>query len=444
MVSGRELALKILNEIDNEGAYSTLSVKKALDDNDRKDAGFIRELVYGVLKNQRLIDEIIIESSSIRMKKIHPMILLILRIGIYQIIFMDTIPESAAVDEAVKLAKKYGHKGTIGFVNGILRGIASRKTFFMNEDYKSGDHDLGIKFSHPDYMVRLWIEQYGLDFTRDLLKSNNKVPPFTIRTNTLKVSTKDLMHRLESYGFETVKGSIARDSIIVTNPKAMTNLPEFKEGLFTIQDEASMIVTEVINPTAGSFVIDVCSAPGGKSTHIAQWTGDNGAVIARDIYPHKLILVDGLAKRLGIKTIKTELWDALKIDDGLLNKADYCLVDAPCSGLGLIRRKPDIKWTRSRDDIRELSLIQSRILTAASGYVKPGGTLVYSTCTINKEENIDIIRKFLFANKDFELQPIVLSTGKVISKSQSEGFLELYPSIHGTDGFFIAKLVRAV
>jgi 16S rRNA (cytosine967-C5)-methyltransferase len=443
MESGRELAIKILNRIQNEGAYSTLAVKKALEDkSERKDSGFIRELVYGVLENQRLIDEIVKESSSVKIRKIHPIILIILRTAIYQLLFMDTVPESAIVNEAVNLAKKYGHRGTTGFVNGLLRGVSSKKAYFKSEEYMSQECELGIRYSHPDYLVALWRTQYGLEFTKDLLKANNSVPPFTIRNNTLKIDSTDLISILEAEGCETEPGKYSKDCIIIKNPRSMTRLSAYTDGLFTIQDEASMLVTEVLNAQKDSLILDVCSAPGGKATHIAQWIGDKGTIIARDIYPHKLKLIEELSLRLGIKSIKSEIWDAKEPDDKLKYKVDYCLVDAPCSGLGLIRRKPDIKWTRTSEELIELSRLQTIILKTASNYIKPGGTLVYSTCTINRQENLDVITNFLRESTDFRLVPIELANGVKISATQDSGYLELYPNIHGTDGFFMAKMVR--
>lgn len=443
MESGRELVLKILNRIQNEGAYSNLAVKRALEDgNQRRDAGFVRELVYGVLENQRLIDEVIRESSKIRIKKIHPIIHIILRSAIYQLLFMDTVPESAAVNEAVNLAKKYGHRGTVGFVNGVLRGVSSKKSYFLGDGFMAEENEIGIRYSHPDYMVDLWRNQYGLEFTMELLKANNSVPPFTIRTNTLKIDTRELISLLSIEGYETELGKYAKDCIIIKNPRAMTRLRAYEEGLFTIQDEASMLVTEVLDPKTDSLILDVCSAPGGKSTHIAQWINDKGKIISRDIYPHKIKLIEELTMRLGIKSIKVEQWDALEFDDKLKNIVDYCLVDAPCSGLGLIRRKPDIKWTRTREELVEISKLQTNILKTASAYVKPGGTLVYSTCTINRHENLDVVTDFLENNADFRFEPIELNSGTKISLMQKNGYLELYPNIHGTDGFFMAKMVR--
>ena len=443
MKKGREEALHILSEINQKGAYSTLAIKKNLEmESQRKDANFIRELVYGVLENKRLIDKIIEESSTVKLRKIHPMIMEIIRIGVYQLLFLDHIPESAAVNESVKLAKAYGHKGTVGYVNGVLRGIASKKGYYKDLDFMSDDEMMAVKFSHPDFMVDIWIKQYGIDFTKDLLAANNSVPPFSIRVNTLKCTVEDLRSLLLSKGIQTEKGKLAKDSLIVKNPHEIISLEEYTNGLFTVQDEASMMVTEAMNPKIGSVCLDICAAPGGKSTHIAQWMNDEGLVISRDIYPHKIMLVNHLKDRLGISSINVQLHDAMVFDSELEGKVDYCLVDAPCSGLGLIRRKPDIKWTRTADELKVLSQLQYRMLQNASSYLNLGGVLIYSTCTLNYQENLEVITDFLSSDPRFKLTPIEFDSGKVISETQESGYLELYPHIHGSDGFFIARMQR--
>jgi 16S rRNA (cytosine967-C5)-methyltransferase len=441
--TGREEALHILSEINQKGAYSTLAIKKNLEmESQRKDANFIRELVYGVLENKRLIDKIIEESSSVKLRKIHPMILEIIRIGVYQLLFLDHIPESAAVNESVKLAKAYGHKGTIGYVNGVLRGIAAKKSYYKSIEFMSGEEMVAVKFSHPDFMVDIWVEQYGIDFTKKLLTANNSVPPFTIRVNTLKCKVEELRSLLLSKGIQAVKGQLAEDSLIIRNPHEIISTEEYNNGLFTIQDEASMMVTEAMNPEIGSVVLDVCAAPGGKSTHIAQWMNDEGIVISRDIYPHKIILINHIKDRLGISSIDAQLHDAFVFDNELEGKVDYCLVDAPCSGLGLIRRKPDIKWTRTVDELKALSQMQNKMIQTASSYLKVGGVLLYSTCTLNNQENLGVIRNFLNNDSRFKLTPIEFNSGKVVSETQEYGYLELYPHIHDSDGFFIARMQR--
>jgi 16S rRNA (cytosine967-C5)-methyltransferase len=443
-INSREIALKVLQNINQKDGYSNISIKNHINDNvSLKDEGFIRELVYGVVENKMYLDYIISKASKIKQKKIHPTINEILRLGIYQIVFMDKIPISAAVNESVKLAKKYGHKGTIGFVNGILRAISRDVDYFKKIEEKNEQKALSIKYSHPEYLVSRFIKEFGYDFTVDILKANNSKPLLNIRVNTIKTNKKELMNLLNKRGFEISEGEYAKDAIIVYNPQRITSLQEFKDGYFTIQDESSMLVGQILAPKEGSLVLDVCSAPGGKSTHIAAIMNNRGRVIARDLHEHKIRLIEENKKRLEINIIDSEVYDALKLDKSLIEKADYCLVDAPCSGFGLIRRKPEIKWNRKENDIKELSTLQYEILNVSKEYVKKGGILMYSTCTILDEENICIINKFLEENKNFKLTSIeneVVNIDKI--NSLKDGYIQLYPNIHNTDGFFIAKMVK--
>ncbi|RKD34364.1 16S rRNA (cytosine(967)-C(5))-methyltransferase RsmB [Thermohalobacter berrensis] len=443
--NSRQIALRVLYEINEKKAYSNISLNKNIDyDVGNIDDSFIRELVYGVLENRLYIDHIIKQFSKVKFKKISPMIREILRMGIYQIIFMDRIPDSAACNESVKLAKKYGHRGVYGFVNGVLRNIVRNKNNIKlpNKSKKPIEH-LSLKYSHPKWMVERWIAEYGFDFTESLLAENNKKPKLNIRVNTLKITREELMDILERKGLEVQKTKYANDGIIVENPKKITNLEEFKNGFFQIQDESSMLVAQIMEPKEDSLVVDVCSAPGGKATHLAQKMNNKGKIISRDIYDHKLNLINKSAKRLGIDIIDTEKFDALKIDEKLIGKADFCLVDAPCSGLGLLRRKPDIRWNKNRDDLKEIASLQYKILKNASKYLKPEGTLIYSTCTIEKEENIELVKRFLEKNSNFKLIGFDhLINYKENLDTLKDGYIELYPHIHRTDGFFIAKLIK--
>jgi 16S rRNA (cytosine967-C5)-methyltransferase len=291
--------------------------------------------------------------------------------------------------------------------------------------------------------VNRFIHDFGFDFTVELLKANNSKPSLNIRVNTLKIEKEELMRLLREKGFELTEGEYARDAIIVHNPYKITSTIEFKKGLFTIQDESSMLVGQILNPMEGSTVLDVCSAPGGKSTHMAAIMKNKGKIIARDFYEHKIKLIEENKKRLGIDIIETEEYDALKLDNNLIEKVDYCLVDAPCSGFGLIRRKPEIKWNRKEEDIKELSKLQYEILNVCKNYVKKGGILLYSTCTILDEENICIIYKFLEENKNFKLISIDNEI-KICDNINTlkDGYIQLYPNIHNTDGFFIAKMIK--
>lgn len=443
MISTREAAIRVLSEVQDEGKFSNKALQEySQTDMSLEDKRLLRELVYGVLENRMYIDNIIESASNIRMKKIHPMVLQILRVGIYQIGFMDRIPAHAAINESVKLAKKYGHKGTVGYVNGILRKIdREREKFFLSETPNNME-ELSIRYSHPGFLVDLWIRQFGFEFTKELLKANNTRPLLNIRVNTLKIDRESLLDKLSKYDLQLIRGELSRDCIKVVNPENITDSKEFRDGFFTIQDESSMLVTDVSSPNEKELILDVCSAPGGKATHMAQRMNDKGKIIARDLYPQKISLVMENCKRLGISIIEGQVYDAGVFDESLRGKVDVCLVDAPCSGFGLLRRKPDIKFNRSKKDLDTLIEIQSKILNNAAGYVKSGGKLIYSTCTLNKNENLDQVRNFLIKNPDFSLVPIDLPGGIVIGKTQNEGYIELYPHVHGTDGFFIAKMIR--
>lgn len=442
--SAREVALNILEDVLEKGAYSNISISKNLSNIKKEDESLIREIVYGVLENRGYIDYIIKMFSKTKFRKISPVIKNILRIGIYQILFMDKIPDSAAVNEAVKLAKKYSHKGTYGFVNGLLRNVIRNQNNITLPNKKSNKKEyLETKYSHPRWLIDRWIGEFKERFTEELLIANNSKPYLNIRVNTLKTTRDNLIKSLGEEGLEVEPTEYSKDGIIVKNPIRITDSKEFKNGKFQIQDESSMLVAQIMDPKPESFVIDVASAPGGKATHIAQMMENKGLIIARDIYNHKLKLIDENARRLGIDIIKTEKFDALQVDEKLIGKADYCLVDAPCSGLGLIRRKPEIRWNKKEEDINEISKIQYDILLKASKYVKKGGILVYSTCTIGKDENINIIERFLKDNKNFILKPFdELLPKKQLLDHASRGYIELYPNIHGTDGFFISKLMK--
>lgn len=439
----RELALKVLLEINEKDAYSNIQLNKMDKDMDIRDENLIREIVYGIIENKLFIDHIISKASKIRLKKIHPYILEILRIGIYQIIFMGRIPDSAAVNESVKLAKKYGHKGTIGYVNGLLRAVTRDKDKFSTIDSSNMIDYISIKYSHPKWLVERWIEEFGIDFTEELCKANNDRPSLNIRVNTLKINREDLLLKLANKGIKVRKGLYAKDCLIIDEANNITGLKEFEDGLFTIQDESSMLVAQIMDPREGSTVLDVCSAPGGKSTHMAQYMGNKGLIISRDIFDHKTRLIKENADRLGIDIIEVENYDALIRDDSLLEKIDYLLLDAPCSGFGLIRRKPEIKWNRLQEDIYHLSKLQYDIIDNVKDYVKPGGTLIYSTCTIEKDENILLIHKFIKENPNFKLESII---DKFEYKEEidtlKEGYIQLFPHLHNTDGFFIAKMIK--
>jgi len=441
----REIALKTIYDINEKGAYSNIALNKQLMSNAFKDVdrAFITDLVYGTIKWKLTIDYIISSFSSIKLKKISPWIINILRLGVYQILYMDRIPESAACNESVKLAKKFGHAASSSFVNGVLRNVARNKSSITYPDKeKNPAMYLSVKYSHPEWLVERWISDFGFDFTEGLLASNNEVPDFTVRVNTLKTSKEDLMADLSKNGIQAIEGKAVEEAIILRNPGSFLNLSSYKLGHFQVQDESSMLSAIILDPKPGQLVIDVCSAPGGKATHMAQIMKNKGQIIARDVHEHKIDLINEAAKRLGISIIKAEVHDATLVDESLLEKADRVLVDAPCTGYGIIRKKPDIKWTRTMTDIKEITDLQFKILSAASKYVKPGGSIVYSTCTIEKEENRDLVERFLAHNKDFEFEEFDELLPGVLKEYSGKGYIELYPNINRIDGFFIAKMKK--
>ena len=442
----RELALKVLVDVLKNGAYSNIELNNCLGSNDLKscDRAFITEIVYGVLKYKERIDYVIGKFSKIKLKKISDWILNILRIGIYQLMFMDRVPVSAAVNESVKLAKRYGHAYSAKFVNGVLRSVAGGIDNIVYPDEKNEPLEyLSVWYSYPKWLVKKCLEDFGYEFTKDFLESSNKKPNFCVRVNLTKTTVDDLVKLLKKEGIIAQKSKIYDRGLIIQNPGNITNNKLYKEGYFTIQDESSMLVANILNPSRGDMVLDVCAAPGGKTTHIAELMENTGCVYSRDLYEHKVLLIEKAAERLGLSNIKAGVFDAQKLDVSMCDKMDIVLVDAPCTGLGIIRRKPDIKWKKEICDVGDISNTQYKILKNASKYVKNGGHLVYSTCTIEREENIYIINKFLKEHTNFVPVDITDRVPKdFMCLTAKEGYIELYPNVHKIDGFFIAKMKK--
>lgn len=439
-MDAREIGFKVLCDIEKNNNYSNISINKhfknlEISDMDR---GLATELIYGVVENKYYLDYIINKLSKIKVKKMSTYVKIFLRMGTYQILFLDSISDYAAVNETVKLSKKYDKKSS-GFINAILRNEIRNKDTIMDITEEDSVKYLSIKYSYNSWIIKNWIDNFGQEFTEDLLEANNEKPSIYIRTNTLKVSREELIEKLNQEGITCLKVPMVEEAIKVEKLKNIENNELFKAGLFTIQDISSMIVGKVINPKEDSLILDVCSAPGGKSTHLATLMNNTGQVVARDIFEHKLKLIKATVNRLGLKNVRVEGFDASEIDENSINKFDYVLADVPCSGLGIIRRKPEIKY-KKEEELEDITSIQKKILENASKYVKIGGTLVYSTCTVQDMENINIITSFIEKNNNFELTPI--DTVNVDLDNQDKGYLKIYPNIHGIDGFFIAKLKR--
>lgn len=423
----RLAATKILYDVATNGAYSNVALAQTLrqekfSDLDRK---FCTELVYGTIKAGASLDWKISKYLNRPLVKVDAKILAVLRVGIYQIFFLDRVPNSAAVNESVELSKKFCGLGASKFVNGVLRSAVREphKSNFPTGDYVQS---LALRTFHPLWLVKLFIEEFGLDTTKKILDFDNTDPPLCLRVNFLKTTREKILDALKNFGMQAEPSTLAPEGIICRGHGALDKFQPLRAGFCQVQDESSMTAARLLNPKAGEFVIDACAAPGGKSTHMAELMQNRGRICAADIYETKLEHINQNAERLGIKIIEPILTDARELGKKFPNQADKVLVDAPCSGLGVIRRKADLRWKKTLDEINSLPTLQGEILSSAAETLKLGGTLLYSTCTIIRRENQEIVEKFLAVHKDFEL--IEMKT--------------LLPHVTNTDGFFYAKLIR--
>ncbi len=437
----RKTAVEILTQTEQKDAYLNLVFEDTLKGTKLTsvDVGFLKELVFGVFRNKIFLDYVIRKNSSIRLKKIDPKILNILRCGAYQIIFMDKVPHHAAVDESVKLAKKCASPKTVSFVNGVLRGIVrSSESGIDLKEIKDKTEFLSIKHSYPLPLAEFFAKSFGYD-AENLMASGNRAPELCVRINTLKTTKEDFKKKLDALDI-TYRETPFTDCGLYLFGATEEKRKSISE-LFTVQDQSSQLASLALSPEPDSLTLDLCSAPGGKTTHLAELMENKGKIIATDIYSARLKSVDALAKKLGISIIETGVKDATAPDEALSEKADFILADVPCSGLGIIRRKPDIKYKENITDFAELYEIQQKILDAAYRQLKPGGVLVYSTCTVNKGENTEQIEKFIKSHPDMSLEKITSPhiTGDL---AENKGYLEVFPHIHNSDGFFVCRIKK--
>ncbi len=438
MKSYRAQAIETLKKIFKDKSYSNIVINNDMKNVDNRFLSLYRKSVLGVVENLIFIDWIINQVSKTKTKKMETDVLLVLRLAVYQIFFLDKSHENIVVNESVQYIKDNGNIRASKFVNAVLRNILRSKDNLigkMNELPR--DDYLSVKYSYPKELIVKWEKQFGKDVDKVLI-ANNTEAPLEIRVNTLKIQRDELIKLFEEKGIKSYKCKYADKGLIIENPFEIDKTDEYKNGLFSVQSESSMLAGQILNPKENSFIIDVCAAPGGKTLNAAEMMNNTGKILSRDIYPAKLRLIENELKRLVIKNVKVEKYDARKLDESLVGKADYVIADVPCSGLGIIRRKPEIKYNET--DLKDITEIQYKILENASKYLKQSGELVYSTCTTNKEENIEIINRFL-KNKNF----ILADFSDIINedfKTAKDGYIEIYPHLHGMDGFFIAKLKR--
>ena len=439
----RQIALTILYKIDKEDAYSNIALDEELRKNrtllKEKDIGLISEIVYGTTTWKITIDTIIEKYSKLKMEKLSKWILNILRMGIYQIVFLDKIPKSAAVNESVNLAKRYGHHASANFVNAILRKIEKKdyEEMFQIED---PIQKISLTTATPKWLIKELLKEKTLQEVEKICQASLQKPQLSIRINTLKTDREKVRKELEKLQIDAKPG-ILEDFLVVDKMKQIEKLNIFKQGLCTIQDESAGLAALVLNPKEEERILDACSAPGGKTSYLAQLMKNKGMIEAWDIHPHRTKLVEKTARRLGIQIIQAKVKDAsIKQED--IEKFDKILLDVPCLGTGVIRRKPDIKWKHTESDIKEIKKIQKKILQNCSEYLKKGGELVYSTCSILQEENENNIYEFLEKNRNFKIIPIAIDEkNDFYQYRERDGYIKIYPNKE-TDGFFICKIKK--
>ncbi|MDR3294516.1 MAG: 16S rRNA (cytosine(967)-C(5))-methyltransferase RsmB [Clostridiales Family XIII bacterium] len=426
MDNNRTSAYYTLMDIENNLAYSNIALRSHIRRGKPDTPAFVRELTYGVLKNRIFLDYVIGNFVKTPIDKLKLSDLTILRMGLYQILFMNSVPDYAAVNESVDLARRFS-TGHDGFVNGVLRQFLRDREYVNPPDREKDEVEyLSVKYSYAPWIVKLFLESYNSAETEALLAAGNQTPDFTIRVNPLKVTREELLRQITQEGFEVRISERAPQGLLVRGSNLLGSRG-YKNGLFSVQDESSQIAAGIVAPQKGETIVDVCAAPGGKSFAMAEKMGNRGIIHAWDIYKRKLHQVEQEAKRLGVSIVQTQTWDATRVNPDLVGKADRVLVDAPCSGLGVVRRKPEIKYKESPDNMKELQKKQLDILEASSNYVKSGGFLIYATCTISRQENQKVVSDFLRKNKSFERQETV----------------QLLPHIDHTDGFFVCKMRKS-
>ncbi len=439
MKNARQTAFEALLKVHKDGAYSNLVLDGLLKENDgldERDRAFVSNIVYGTLDRLILIDYNLSLYLNQPVRKLKPELHTILRMGAYQILFMDKVPARAAVSESVNLAKVNKSQFAASLVNAVLRRVADNGLRLPDKSEDDPNY-LAIKYSCPEWLISLWINSYGLENAVALAEKALEAPPTVIRVNTEKITADELIWKLAEEGVVSEKSTAVPDALIISNTGSVDSLLAYKEGLFHAQDTASQYCCRALAPQENETVFDLCSAPGGKTFTIAELMKNTGCVRAFDVYQSRVELIKNGAERLGLKNVYTYLSDASVFNENY-GMADRVLCDVPCSGLGIIRRKPEIRF-KDRFDLESLPEIQYKILCNAVKYLKKGGRLVYSTCTLNPAENSEVCNKFLAEHSDFEKVKVL---PEIPRYNGDDDYLTLMPHINSTDGFFIAAFIR--
>lgn len=439
-MSIRALAVNIISNVFKNKAYSNILLNNEIKKQDinSKDIGLLTEIVYGTIKYKLTIDYIINDLSRNRLSTIDDYILNVLRIAIYQMKYLDKVPDYAVVNEAVNLAKSKSISSS-KFVNGVLRSYlrSDKKENFKGKNIVD---ELSLKYSYEKWMVNLFLKDYGKETAEYILKGLNTVPKTTVRVNNLLGDYDEIYSQLQEANYDVYEGSVCPEAIVINKGRAIESNELFNKGYITVQDESAMLVGGAMDVTKDCVVFDLCSAPGGKATHLSELSEDEAKIYAFDIHEHKLELIKENAKRLRIKNIEVAKLDATVFNEDLANKADRVLMDVPCSGLGIIRKKPEIKWFKTKEELKSIIEIQRKIMKNGARYLKSGGIMIYSTCTLNKEENEKNVNWFLNDNKEFVLDKIYFGNAENLIYNE-DGSVTILPNMH-MDGFFIAKFKK--
>ena len=441
-LSDREIVLGLLMDITEHDVYSHIALGNVLSKYqylDKKERAFITRVTEGTLEHLIELDYILSQFSKVKVKKMKPVIRNILRSAVYQLKYMDSVPDSAVCNEAVKLAVKKGFGPLKGFVNGVLRSAARG---IDAVEYPSGLVEaLSVRYSMPEWILKMWLEEYGRETVEMMLADFQKEKPLTIRCNISRCQPAELEARLEKEGVRAAGHPYLPYACRITGYDYLGDLESFREGLFAVQDVSSMLVGEIADPKPGDYIIDVCAAPGGKSIHLADRLAGTGHVEARDLTEYKTALIRENIDRMGMKNITAVQMDASVQDASSVSKADIVIADLPCSGLGVLGKKTDLKYRVTEKQLEDLVRLQRSILDVVCGYVKPGGVVIYSTCTINRAENQENVKWFLAEHPDFAPEQLKESLCAQLQGAVGEdGCLQLLPGVHDSDGFFIARL----
>lgn len=441
----REIAMDLLVAIEKNQSYSNLLLNNVIEKNKLSpiDIGLLTELTYGTLQRRMALD-FFLQPFIKDNKRLANWIHHLLRLTLYQMVYLDRIPDRAAIYEAVEIAKSRGHKGIASLVNGVLRSIQREGLPSLGE-VSDRNERLSLETSHPLWLVNRWVKQFGFAKTKEMCEINLTAPMQTARINLTKITRDECVKILEEDGFQIEKSPIFPEAIRSLKGNLASTIA-FKYGMFTIQDESSMLAAYALGAQQNEFILDACAAPGGKSTHIAEKMDNTGEVISVDLHQHKVKLINENARRLGLSNIKTNVSDSRDIQEKFRKESfDRILLDAPCTGLGVMRRKPDMKYTKTEKDIERLSSIQQDLLTSVAPLLKKGGILVYSTCTVDKQENEETVKTFLENHPDFEGDlSFKQRMPKAIQPLITGYDLQIFPQDFGSDGFYIAALRKKV